>query len=467
MNCSSSNEVPRLKANASNTEIIEAMKNTQVEFFTQHTNSTNIPTLPNQTFVSADGILWLNKTLEGGTTVDKGTKIMQSMINERLLCHASGDFTKPFIFGFYLYHIVQENSKKKQDYSSSQSFENEWIEIEMKPPDNWCQSINNQSTTATTQLSTCETIDESNIPPFLRDDLNIYLLNQEKERQIPHYKHTHLDIDINSKSDRIEWGHLRYQSLFKMDYSFEFVVQWVAASGSIVADLILMWQRKAQMWGLQMVPIPSDLISLPNSLKSDPLRGPIFIPLDTDCLMLNRSNLFEEFREETYIHRLFLFKEAILQKFGFLPCQVENDDNDYQYVHVTGNAFIMIPSTLCQRQRNRIGTNISRRQKDYSINIGEQPSPHEAFITRHVGHKYKNDIERKNNNGFLWSWNYMISRKWKSLSSAGCDELFHKKIIQDFKYFCLNGDNRLLQFWESCWELKEKSCIDTNSIFTS
>lgn len=144
---------------------------------------------------------------------------------------------------------------------------------------------------------------------------------------MPLYKHTHLDIDINNKSDRIEWGHLRYQSIYKVDHSYELVVQWVASSGSIVADLvsksfalssplhfrdyktrqilnciliisislrkIFLWQRKAQMCGIQMVPIPSDLLALPYTLKSDPLRGPIFIPLDTECLMANKRYLFE------------------------------------------------------------------------------------------------------------------------------------------------------------------------------
>ena len=52
------------------------------------------------------------------------------------------------------------------------------------------------------------------------------------------YKHTHLDIDINNKSDRVEWGHLRYQSVFRPDHSYELVVQWGAASGSIVAELV-------------------------------------------------------------------------------------------------------------------------------------------------------------------------------------------------------------------------------------
>lgn len=56
---------------------------------------------------------------------------------------------------------------------------------------------------------------------------------------------------------------------------------------------IFVWQRKAQMCGIQMVPIPSDLLALPYTYKSDPLRGPIFIPLDTECLMENKRYLFE------------------------------------------------------------------------------------------------------------------------------------------------------------------------------
>lgn len=44
------------------------------------------------------------------------------------------------------------------------------------------------------------------------------------------------------------------------------------------------WARKAQGCGLQMIPIPHDPLALPYSEKSDPLRGPIFVPLNTRCL---------------------------------------------------------------------------------------------------------------------------------------------------------------------------------------
>ncbi|XP_014598168.1 PREDICTED: DEP domain-containing protein 5 isoform X2 [Polistes canadensis] len=471
-------ELTKLKSNATNAEILEAMKHPQtgVGFLTQH------PSLPSQTFVSADAVQWLSNNTEGGVTVESAINTIKGMIQETLICHASGDFSKPFILGFYLYHIVQDKENQKAaDYSPPlgdlQSFENEWVEVEMKAPKGWCEPT---TTTATTTTSTTtstttttlptmsspisipnyDTVDESNVPLFLRDDLDLTSFLEEKELNGPPYKHTHLDIDINNKSDRIEWGHLRYQSVYMIDHSYELVVQWVASSGSIVADLIFIWQRKAQMCGIQMIPIPSDLLALPFTLKSDPLRGPIFIPLDTECLMANKQFLFEEFREDTYAQRLFLFQEAILRRFGFIPCLVESSENDHQYVHMTGNAFILVPSTKSTRPRQRAGTNIVRRstgQKRYPV-YPEQPSPHEAYITRHVSGKSKDDYNVDRRMGFLWSWNHMISRKWRSLSTSAGDELFQKKIIQDFKHFCSNGDNRLKQFWDSCWELKEKSC---------
>ncbi|XP_043477241.1 GATOR complex protein Iml1 isoform X9 [Leptopilina heterotoma] len=462
-------EVAKLKSNASNSEILEALKHpvTGVGFLTQHKDP-----LPSQTFVSADAVQWLNNHIDGGVTVECAINIMQNMINEKLICHASGDFTKSFILGFYLYRVVQEKENQKGTDNSLplgdlQSFENEWVEIETRPPKGWCERtvpIMHSNVSSPIAIPSCDTVDESNVPIFLRDDIEISDTTNERDGRVPMYKHTHLDTDILNnitKSDRIEWGHLRYQSVFKADHSYELVVQWVASSGSIVADLIFLWQRKALMCGLHMVPIPSDLLALPFTLKSDPLRGPIFIPLSTECLMNKRRYLFEEFREDTYTQRLFLFQEAILQRFGFIPCITECNENDRQYVHVTGNAFILIPSTTGVRPRTRTGTNVVRRnvaQKRYPVH-SDQPSPHEAYITRHVSGKSNDDYSPDRRLGFLWSWNHMVSRKWKSLSTSSGDELFQKRIIQDFRQFCSNSDNRLEIFWEACWELKEKSCI--------
>lgn len=110
------------------------------------------------------------------------------------------------------------------------------------------------------------------------------------------------------------------------------------------------------------------------------------------CLILSLD--FPEFREDTYSQRLFLLQEAILQRFGFVPCQMENSENDHQYVHITGNVFILVPSMVSTRPRPRAGTSVVRRtaagQKRYPVHP-DQPSPHEAYITRHVSGKNKDD----------------------------------------------------------------------------
>lgn len=54
-----------------------------------------------------------------------------------------------------------------------------------------------------------------------------------------------------------------------------------------------MWHRKTQLFGIQIVPVPSDLLALPFTAKSDPLRGPIFIPLNTECLLTGKKHVFE------------------------------------------------------------------------------------------------------------------------------------------------------------------------------
>lgn len=53
----------------------------------------------------------------------------------------------------------------------------------------------------------------------------------------------------------------------------------------------------------------------------------------------------------------------------------------------------------------------------------------------------------------------MAGRKLKTMSPSTGDENFQKKLLQDFKSFCSNEDNRLVTFWNNSWEAKEKSQV--------
>lgn len=63
------------------------------------------------------------------------------------------------------------------DYSAPlgnlQSFENEWVEVEMRPPKGWCESTSSTTVPTPITIPNCDTIDESNVPPFLRDDIDL------------------------------------------------------------------------------------------------------------------------------------------------------------------------------------------------------------------------------------------------------------------------------------------------------
>lgn len=91
-------------------------------------------------------------------------------------------------------------------------------------------------------------------------------------------------LDLDSKNDRTEWVDIKYHSLYDPEHAFELVIEWMVATGNAISEIVQGWSRKAFNTGLHLVPIPADPFALPFSSKSDPLRGPIFIPLNIDCL---------------------------------------------------------------------------------------------------------------------------------------------------------------------------------------
>ena len=47
--------------------------------------------------------------------------------------------------------------------------------------------------------------------------------------------------------------------------------------------------------------------------------------------------------------------------------------------------------------------------------------------------------------GFLWSWNFMLGKKWRSQFTG--DESFQDNMLADFRVFCANQDGRLQAFF--------------------
>jgi len=113
-------------------------------------------------------------------------------------------------------------------------------------------------------------------------------------------------------------------------------------------------------------------------------------------------------------------------------------------VHVSGSMFVMIPNSNW-----RTSDNMQSSDAKEPIGAESVSNPHEEYITRHFS-GVRQTGERKENKkiktGFLCSWNYMITKRWKTVATG--DEAFMRKILADFTNFCSNDKGRLEEFWK-------------------
>jgi hypothetical protein len=60
--------------------------------------------LPPFTFISYEAVAWLLEQVEGITTEREAIDLMQKMLNERLICHSSGNNKLALTFPFDFVH---------------------------------------------------------------------------------------------------------------------------------------------------------------------------------------------------------------------------------------------------------------------------------------------------------------------------------------------------------------------------
>eukprot|EP00088_Acartia_fossae_P040789 TRINITY_DN4251_c0_g1_i14.p1 TRINITY_DN4251_c0_g1~~TRINITY_DN4251_c0_g1_i14.p1 ORF type:complete len:151 (-),score=21.84 TRINITY_DN4251_c0_g1_i14:461-913(-) len=134
----------------------------------------------------------------------------------------------------------------------------------------------------------------------------------------------------------------------------------------------------------------------------------------------------------------------------------------HQYIHCTGNMFVLIPTTLQMSTGIQgIQNPFSKKHKDSGRMKASQSkdleSDNVAPISKHLIGESLPQVFDEGETGFLWSWNFMISKKqakWKQVSTSGAtgDIPFMDKMLADFRRFCMNEDGRLKSFWDECLE---------------
>ncbi|XP_034743800.1 GATOR complex protein DEPDC5 isoform X9 [Etheostoma cragini] len=421
-------------------EILEAIKHptTGVQLLPEQKG------LPLNCFISAEVVHWLVNNVDGVATQGMAVDIMQKMLDEGVVAHASGDAMRTFVYGFYFYRIVDEKDGPTSQLPTAAAggwstaaledfalFQRKWFEVafvleERRPCDLPAFLLPWLPSRPASYASRHSSFSRS----FGGRSQAAALL----AATVPEQKTVTLDVDVNNRSDRTEWCSCYYHGNFSLNCAFEIKLHWMAVTAAVLFEMVQMWHRKAASCGFLLVPVLEVPFALTSYLYGDPLRAQLFIPLNIHCLLKNSSdNLFEGFEPETYWDRMQLFQEAILYRFGFVHDKFSASafnfpsDNKPQYIHVTGTVFLQLPYS-----KRKYSSGQTRRRRNSTNSNSQGPFGSEERV------------------GYYWAYNTMLTKAWRT--GVLGDERLADRLLRDFTDFCANKDNRLLHLWDSCQE---------------
>ncbi|CAG2119271.1 unnamed protein product [Medioppia subpectinata] len=217
----------RLTIHSSHSDIIETMKKTNALNFV-----TKCGGLTPDTFISAEAVFWAKNNIENVLTEGIAISLFQSMVESGVICHASGDKTQAFKHGFYLYCIVDTNSRNHLfgHESDIHMFEKEWMEVAIVPQSNLAKNYEHWYSTGNELYS-------NSLSPEVQDFTS---------------KNTVLDLDDGSKNGRVEWVNIKYHSVYDPEQAFEMVIEWMVSTGNSISEIVMGWSRKAASTGLHL-----------------------------------------------------------------------------------------------------------------------------------------------------------------------------------------------------------------------
>ncbi|XP_047297585.1 GATOR1 complex protein DEPDC5 isoform X7 [Homo sapiens] len=233
-----------LTSSSTLTEILEAMKHpsTGVQLLSEQKG------LSPYCFISAEVVHWLVNHVEGIQTQAMAIDIMQKMLEEQLITHASGEAWRTFIYGFYFYKIVTD---KEPDRVAMQqpattwhtagvddfaSFQRKWFEVAF----------------------VAEELVHSEIPAFLLPWLPSRPASYASRHSsfsrsfggrsqaaallaatVPEQRTVTLDVDVNNRTDRLEWCSCYYHGNFSLNAAFEIKLHWMAVTAAVLFEMAL------------------------------------------------------------------------------------------------------------------------------------------------------------------------------------------------------------------------------------
>uniref|UniRef100_A0A8C5FSI2 DEP domain-containing protein n=1 Tax=Gadus morhua TaxID=8049 RepID=A0A8C5FSI2_GADMO len=292
--------------------------------------------LPRSCFISAEVTHWLVNNVEGVATHIMAVEIMQKMLEDGLIAHASGDAMRTFIYGSYFYCVPPaapgSAAAAVEDFAA---FQRKWFEVAFLLEERRACDL---PAFLLPWLPSRPASYASRHSSFSRSFGGRSQATTLLAATVPDQKTVTLDVDINNRSERSEWCSCYYHGNFSLNTAFEVKLHWMAVTSAVLFEMVQGWHRKAASCGFLLVPVLEVPFALTSSLYGDPLRGQLFIPLHTHCLLRSPTDSFEP---ETYWERMQLFQEAILYRFGFVQDRASAStfnfpaENKPQYIHVT------------------------------------------------------------------------------------------------------------------------------------
>uniref|UniRef100_A0A4W3GX76 DEP domain containing 5, GATOR1 subcomplex subunit n=1 Tax=Callorhinchus milii TaxID=7868 RepID=A0A4W3GX76_CALMI len=287
-----------LTSSSSLAEIVETMKHP----------TTGIQLLPEQRglhpncFISAEVVHWLINNVEGVQTQPMAIDIMQKMLDEQLIVHAFGESMRTFVYGFYLYRIVTDRDGEKGNVQSSTiwytstmddlaAFQRKWFEVAFVTEERLHSDI---PAFLLPWLPSRPASYASRHSSFSRSFGGRSQAAALLAATVPEQKTVTLDVDVNNRSDRLEWCSCYYHGNYSLNSAFEIKLHWMAVTSAVLFEMVQGWHRKATSCGFLLIPVLEGPFALPSYLYGDPLRAQLFIPLNISCLVKEGSeHLFD------------------------------------------------------------------------------------------------------------------------------------------------------------------------------
>ncbi|UJR27809.1 hypothetical protein I4U23_009078 [Adineta vaga] len=398
--------------------------------------------LPEYSFIAIEAIWWCIEHCDDIYDEHTAFLLFELLYNKKIIRHCT-NVDKSFRFGFFLYFIVTD---KTTDYSFDS---NDYAEVEFYETKKFIPSIDylgfgvckpmrllpklisvQEKIPRITRLGTSNVqgnIYSTSLSNISNDDVS----TKQEITSIELKRNCNVDVDPRQVSDRREWAIARHHAYYNPHCLFELEIRWLVATSCILGDLITNWSlrtgtmSRSNQVSFHLIPIPCDPFA-----EFDPLRGPIYIRMDSSCLRGKLANLPEKQR----VLRLNIFQELIVKRYGFIlnTCVSYSNENIY-YVHLSGGMLVYILSDVYNVHFNRRTMRVASNGT-----TDGQSSPLDC--------------------GFYWCWNFCLGKKWRS-SQTG-EEKYQDIMLADFRAFCANDDNRLLNFWNEVDGMAEAQMIE-------